>query len=400
MTLILSPTPPPTAAMLTPAGRGAVAVIAVQGAVERLDAAFQQLFRAANSKRLIEQPLGQICYGHWGVEVLEDIVIARVSETCVEVNCHGGVAAVDRILADLARAGFATVSWQQQLGTAHSAFDVECYEALLKATTTRTANILLEQQQGVLFASIEQLARHVEQRSAAALAAVSELLQWAEFGVHLTEPWRVVISGRPNVGKSTLINALLGYARSIVFDQPGTTRDVVTGETALDGWPIQLADTAGLRASDDPIEREGVERARRAIDDSDCRCFVFDLSLPRTSEDESLLGEAARAERGIIVGNKSDLPRAWTESLPDEAVLISAAQGTGLDRLMARLVALLVPQVPTALTPVPVTRRQIAGLEDCRAALVRDDFVAARDALASHFTSVTSTAPPSPESRR
>ena len=400
MTLNLSPTPAATAAMLTPAGRGAVAVIGVKGPVEKLDAAFRQLFQAANGKLLSEQPLGRICYGHWGGEVSEDIVIARVSETCVEVNCHGGVAAVDRILVDLTNAGFATVSWQEQMSDEQSAFEVECYETLLQATTSRTAVVLLEQQQGVLLVAIEQLARAVEQGSAAALAGVRALLQWAEFGVHLTEPWRVVISGRPNVGKSTLINALLGYSRSIVFDQPGTTRDVVTGETALDGWPIQLADTAGLRASDDPIEREGIERARRAIDDSDCRCFVFDLSLPRTSADESLLGEAARAERGIIVGNKSDLPRAWTESLPDEAVLISAAQGTGLDRLMARLVALLVPQVPTALTPVPVTRRQIAGLEDCRAALVRDDFVAARDALATHFTSGPSTAPPSPESRR
>ena len=381
MTLNLSPTPAATAAMLTPAGRGAVAVIGVKGPVEKLDAAFRQLFQAANGKLLSEQPLGRICYGHWGGEVSEDIVIARVSETCVEVNCHGGVAAVDRILVDLTNAGFATVSWQEQMSDEQSAFEVECYETLLQATTSRTAVVLLEQQQGVLLVAIEQLARAVEQGSAAALAGVRALLQWAEFGVHLTEPWRVVISGRPNVGKSTLINALLGYSRSIVFDQPGTTRDVVTGETALDGWPIQLADTAGLRDSDDSIEREGIERARRAIDDSDCRCFVFDLSQPRTSEDEALLREVAGCPRGIIVGNKSDLPPIWTESLPPEAVMISAANGTLLDRLMARIVARLVPRVPEPQTPVPITRRQIACLEHCRDALVGDDFGAARQAI-------------------
>ncbi len=377
--------------MLTPAGRGAVAVIRVTGSVERLEAAFQQLFRAANGRQLSEQSLGRICYGHWGVEVLEDIVIARVSASCVEVNCHGGVAAVERILTDLATAGFATVSWQEQMRDEQSTFDVECYATLLKATTTRTTTVLLEQQQGVLFAAIEQLARQVEQRSADALAGVRALLQWAEFGVHLTEPWRVVISGRPNVGKSTLINALLGYSRSIVFDQPGTTRDVVTGETALDGWPIQFADTAGLRESDDPIEREGIERARHAIDDADCRCFVFDLSQPRSSEDDALLLEAARCPRGIIVGNKSDLPFAWTKSLPPDAVLISAANGTGLEVLMTRIVVLLVPQVPESGTPVPVTRRQIACLERCRAALVGADFVAAGQAIATVFLAPVSS---------
>ena len=83
----------------------------------------------------------------------------------------------------------------------------------------------------------------------AAAARIREWLAWEDFGLHLTRPWNVVLAGRPNVGKSSLINALLGYTRSIVFDQPGTTRDVVTAATAIDGWPIELSDTAGLRES-------------------------------------------------------------------------------------------------------------------------------------------------------
>src|SRR6185503_7750192 len=106
------------------------------------------------------------------------------------------------------------------------------------------------------------------------------LLALAEVGLHLTTPWRVVFAGPPNVGKSSLVNALLGYPRAIVYDQPGTTRDVLTASTAFDGWPFELRDTAGLRdgISLDSVEVEGVARARAQIATADLVVFVHDRS--------------------------------------------------------------------------------------------------------------------------
>jgi small GTP-binding protein len=111
------------------------------------------------------------------------------------------------------------------------------------------------------------------------------------------------------VGKSSLINALVGYQRSIVFDEPGTTRDVVTAETALDGWPIQFIDTAGLRDSDaDDLEAAGIALARQQLDAADLRLLVLDTSQPRNADDERLLDEWTDA---LVIANKCDLPSAW-----------------------------------------------------------------------------------------
>ena len=98
----------------------------------------------------------------------------------------------------------------------------------------------------------------------------------------------MVIAGPPNVGKSSLINALLGFQRAIVFDLPGTTRDVVTAVTALDGWPVELSDTAGLRSSDDPLELAGIEQAHRQAAAADCLLLVFDASQPWSARESAI----------------------------------------------------------------------------------------------------------------
>ena len=128
--------------------------------------------------------------------------------------------------------------------------------------------ILLDQYHGglehALRRTIADLERH---RLAARPSAIAACCNRADLGLHLTSPWRVVVAGPPNVGKSSLINALVGYHRAVVFDTPGTTRDVVTVGTAIDGWPVELSDTAGIRPSDDRLESRvgrAIEQTRQA----------------------------------------------------------------------------------------------------------------------------------------
>ncbi|MBW3539752.1 MAG: 50S ribosome-binding GTPase [Planctomycetes bacterium] len=204
------------------------------------------------------------------------------------------------------------------------------------------------------------------------------MLGRAEFGLHLVRPWRVVLSGRPNVGKSSLINALVGYQRAIVYDQPGTTRDVVTAETALDGWPFEFADTAGLRTGGDELETAGIARARETLARADCRVLVFDASEPIEADDLRLLAEWPNA---IVVANKCDLAPSREASLPPAALRLSALTGNGLDSLAREIVRRVVPNPPAAAEPIPVTERQIDLLRRAHAAAIESRFADAERAL-------------------
>ncbi len=347
-----------SAALLTANGRGAVAVIRVLGAIELVQSAFERYFKAANGKPLNEQSLQAIRFGHWGSDVTEEIVICRTSSESVEINCHGGAAAVDRILKDLSSSGIPTTNWFAQQAAMTSRLDAECTAAITRATTRKTALLLLQQRE--LWRAAADRFATADRNTHEFQTEVQQILNRAEFGRHLTVPWRVAICGRPNVGKSTLINALLGYDRAIVFDQPGTTRDVVTGETAIAGWPIVFADTAGLRETSDRLEQAGIERARTTLLNADARLIVFDQSQPLTTEDLALLEEASALPRTLCVGNKCDLePHA---SWPD-AVTVSAATKIGIEELCRRLIDLLIGGEIAADKLMPVSDWHIEWLQ-------------------------------------
>lgn len=141
----------------------------------------------------------------------------------------------------------------------------------------------------------------------------------------------VVLIGRPNAGKSSIMNAILCAERAIVTEIPGTTRDVLTESVDVSGIRLSLSDTAGIRETDDPVEKIGVSRARQAVDEADCVVLVIDASAPLTQEDRNLLSEAD--ERYVIALNKSDLPSC--ASLP--GIPVSAVTGEGIDRLLERI---------------------------------------------------------------
>lgn len=370
----------PNAALLTPAGRGAVATIRVQGA-QALEAALKNLFTAINQKTLHEQDFGQVVFGRWGqAPATEDVVVCRRSPDVLEIHCHGGDAASARILSDLQRFGCVTVAWTSQC---RDRLDADCAVALSQASTVRTALLLQEQANGQLRAAYQSLLAELQGTNPGSARALLESLRdWSTFGRHLSVPWNVVLTGRPNVGKSSLINALLGYERAIVWDQPGTTRDVVTALTAFDGWPVLLADTAGQRAAEDPLEAAGIARATHHLQTADLRLVLVDVSQSPTASDRLLLQQWPEA---LVVAHKSDLPDQWQGQIPAEAIRVSSRTGQGLDQLQAALVQRLVPHPPTAGTPIPVGDHG-QRIQKALEALQADDVPAAIRALEGLFT--------------
>jgi len=367
-------------AVLTPKGRGAVASLLVEDAVELIDR--HRLFAAANGKMLAEQEINRICFGHWqgrGGDVEtglagEQIVVCRVSEERVELHCHGGTAAVARIFEDLAGVGVTQCEWVEMIedGGKRPAnrVEIELAQALSAATTWRTAALLLDQQTGVLVNALKRLGSVDWKQRDQAAGWLAELLEWSNLGRQLVVPPTVVLAGLPNVGKSSLLNALLGFGRAIVWDEPGTTRDVVVGHTALEGWPIRLADTAGLRATEDEIEAIGIAHARRELDSADLVVLVVDGSQGVDGDSRRLMDELSEA---LVVANKSDLGDVAEGELPSDALVVSALTGAGIDRLAAVIAESLVPAVPDPGTAVPVSERLIGSLERAVLAVARND---------------------------
>jgi tRNA modification GTPase len=355
---------PALAALLTPPGRGAIATIRVSVEWESWQPLDVLPFRAANRRPLSVQPVGRVVFGRWGAGLEEDVVICVVDCHALEIHCHGGQAAAQRILRDLESTGCRVVGWQEALRATESPLRVELLGELCRATTLQTAAILWEQANGLFESSLRALVSSVPADVSAAAAQIRDWLAWAEFGWHLTQPWRVVLAGRPNVGKSSLINAILGYTRSVVFDQPGTTRDVVSAPTAIDGWPIELSDTAGLRESTDPIEAAGVERARATLGAGDLAIVLVDISQPASQSDRAILVEHPRS---LLVAHKCDLaphagPDRWETDESAGWLRVSSKTGEGLEALVAAISRRLVPRIPPPDALIPITERQVGLL--------------------------------------
>jgi tRNA modification GTPase len=330
--------------------------------------------------------MGRVVFGRFQSPsgAVEELVVGVVSAEEVEVHCHGGMAAAAAILAALAAAGCRVESWQEQIAAAEAdPIVAAALIALADARTERTAAILLDQYHGALRRELEQIWHLIPSDSPQALARLQSLLSRSNLGQHLTQPWRVVLTGAPNVGKSSLINALLGYQRAIVFDQPGTTRDVLTATTAIDGWPVELADTAGLREGGDPIESAGVARALRQVAAADLVVEVLDASSGhRESRVESR--ESVGALK-LLVYNKCDLCVPPQEADPTE-LRISAKTGMGIDALIQAIGSRLVPSPPPRGAGVPFTELQVAAIKEATVSLENGDVQAARNGIHAALT--------------
>lgn len=374
---------------LTPGGRGGVALLALEGpgATAWLASAFQRRAGAARALPAV----GRVAVGRLGPpggEAVDEVLLARADEHAYRLGCHGGPAVVAALEALLVRAG-AFAGEAPALGPAgeEDRVRLEADTALPSARSELACEVLLRQRAGALADAVRALALAGRAEPEAASARVEALLRTAPLGRALcaapAAAPRVALCGRPNAGKSSLFNALLGRTRALVVDLPGTTRDAVEEPAELAGLPVALIDTAGERDAVDALEAAGIARAHETWAAADLRLAVLDGALAGPDQEHALAAAAALPRPACLAINKDDLldelARArWRAAAAErglEACFVSARTGEGLDALARACAATLVGADPAALAagPVVFTARQQGLLEGALRALRRGD---------------------------
>jgi tRNA modification GTPase len=338
------------ASCLTAPGAAAIATIAVRGS------AAWEIFRrrfapdSRSGTALTEKPTtGAVWYGRFGSEVADEVVLGLKSIApilWVEIHCHGGPQVVRLILETLSTEGVRIVDWRTFISDGTEPLQALAALQLAEARTTRTAAILLDQYHGAFRNALTRAIDELERGDPPIV--LQDLARHARLGRHLVVPWRVTLAGAPNVGKSSLANAIAGYQRSLVSPVPGTTRDVVTTTLAIDGWPVEIADTAGVRDAAGSLESLGIERARTAAASADLCLWVMDAST------EPIWPDVPEANVRLVV-NKVDLPPAWDLDEASAATRVSASTGAGVRELIERIGTWLVTEPPEPGKGIPFT---------------------------------------------
>lgn len=356
------------AAISTPLGEGGIGIVRLSGPDSKT--ILSKLFPKKLSHR-------RLVYGHLvdpeTAAVVDEVLVAYMApphtytrEAMVEINCHGGPVVLQRILELVLRQGarYAQPGEFTLRAFLNGRIDLAQAEAVLDVVTAKTAASLRVALQGLgghlsapirevrtllletlayLTAKVDFPDDEVEAQDMAPALAVAQkrletLIASADAGMVFRQGIRTAIVGRPNVGKSSLLNRLLRHNRAIVTAVPGTTRDTLEEIANIQGVPFVLVDTAGIVQSADLVEHLGVERSRRSIEQADLVMLVLDQSEALTPQDEAireLLGDKAV----IAVANKADLPlKASLDSLPWKPIAISALTGSGLQDLEREMV--------------------------------------------------------------
>lgn len=338
------------------------------------------LFKGKQTDGLKNVQNRKLTYGHI-IDPSDDSIVDEVlavymkapytytREDIVEIYCHGGAISVKRILelllkngARLAEPGEFTkrafLNGRLDLSQAEAVID------LIRAKTDKSYNVSLNQLEGSLSYKIKEIQNillnmiaHIEVsidfpeedieevtydelkvNANVVLEDIEKLLDTAERGKILREGLNTVILGKPNVGKSSLLNAILRENRAIVTDVPGTTRDIIEEYVNVDGIPLKIVDTAGIRDTEDLVEKIGVDRAKEVVEEADLIIAVFDASRELSQEDEEII-DLVKERKSIVLLNKTDLPNVYdSEKLAKiignkKIINTSIAKGEGIDEL-------------------------------------------------------------------
>ena len=396
-------------AVATPAGRGGIGVVRVSGPAAGGAAA--AVLRAGGELQPRQATLTSVVAAAAPGRPLDQVVAtyfpgpaSYTGEDVVEISGHGSPVLLRQIVEAVVRAGArlaepgeftlrAFVNGRMDLIQAEAVAD------LIDAVTPLQARVAFDQLEGTVTATIASIdsalfdltarleasidfpeegyhftaAGAVAAETRGLLQRTQALLANARSGRLVREGRQVVILGKPNVGKSTLFNRLLDAPRAIVTDVPGTTRDLLTETTEIDGLPVTLVDTAGIRATADAVESEGVARARGALEVAAAVLLVLDRSRPLEGADRDLLRETAAADRVVVV-NKADRPARW--EAPDvpaagPCVTVSLREANDLCELRGALAEVLWGDEPLRDTPTLSNLRHILLVEQAAAALAR-----------------------------
>lgn len=365
----------------TPIGEGGISIIRVSG--DKCLDIIDRIFKGVNKSSVKEMKTYTMKYGHIhnidDTEVIDEVIISYMkgpksftAEDVVEVNCHGGVTSTNRVLQEIIKSGAriaepgeftkrAFLNGRIDLSQAEAVMDI------IRAKTDLSMKSAVMQSSGYLSREINKLREYmlntlalieysvdfteddeevdesipiriIEQLSKAK-NEMNLLLKNADEGRIIRDGLKLAIVGKPNVGKSSLLNALLKEKRAIVTDIPGTTRDVIEEFINLDGIPVKVIDTAGIRETDDIVEQIGVEKSREKMNEADLVIFVLDSSRKLDDEDREIL-ERLKDKKYIVLLNKVDLESKINEDAIkdlDNIIKISAKSGFGLDDLKSKI---------------------------------------------------------------
>ena len=365
----------------TAQGEGGIAIIRVSGS-KSLDIV-GKIFQGKNKFDINTMKTYTMKYGNIidisSGEVIDEVIISYMkgprsftAEDVVEINCHGGVVSTNRVLEEVIKSGarIAEPGEFTKRAFLNGRIDLSQAEAVMDIITAKTDLAMksaVMQSEGLLSREINRLRKYlldvlalieydvdfteddeepdetvpirVSESLEIAILEMKKLINGANEGKIIREGLKVTIIGKPNVGKSSLMNALLQEKRAIVTDIPGTTRDVIEEYINLGGIPVKITDTAGIRKTEDVVERIGVERSKEKLEEADLVILMLDTSRPLEEEDREII-ESIKNKKVIVLLNKVDLERKIDlDELKhlDNFIEISAMTGFGLEDLKNKI---------------------------------------------------------------